>query len=63
MSIAEKLANRDIVRLKRMYSALKARDWVDGAMYDEEKNISMDEWIEMVRRELQTRTKKVKVIA
>jgi hypothetical protein len=62
MSITEKLARLDIVRLARIHSSLKAKDWIEGAMYDEEQNISMDKWAELVQRELQNR-KKGKVTA
>jgi len=62
MSITEKLASLDVVRLSRIHSSLKARDWVFGAMYDEAQKVSMDEWADRVKRELQNR-KKGKVTA
>lgn len=58
MSLTEKLANLDTVRLARINTALQARDWVDGGMYDTEQGVTMDEWAEMVRCEMKNRIKK-----
>lgn len=55
MSITEKLASLDIVRLKRIHSSLAARDWIDGAMYDEAQCITMNKWAEMVANEIKQR--------
>lgn len=55
MSITEKLANLDIVRLRRIHSSLAARDWIEGAMYDESQGITMDKWAEMVTSEIKRR--------
>jgi hypothetical protein len=55
MSITEKLASRRDERLARIHSSLKAKDWIDGAMYDEAQGVTMNEWVQMVEREMDLR--------
>lgn len=52
MSVTEKLANLRDERLARIHSSLKARDWIDGAFYDSEQGITMDQWAALVKREI-----------
>lgn len=61
MSINEKLASLRDERLARIHSSLKAKDWIDGAMYDKEKNITMDQWALMVANELKRRSHRRRV--
>lgn len=52
MSITEKLASRDIVRLERIHASLKAKDWPNGSMYDEQQGVTMEKWAELVKHEI-----------
>ncbi len=63
MSITEKLASLRDERLARIHSALKARDWVEGALYDAEKGVTMDKWALMVQREMNKRVLSKKKVA
>lgn len=56
MSITEKLANLRDERLARKHACLQARDWIDGAMYDESQGVTMDAWALMVANELRRRS-------
>lgn len=57
MSITEKLANLDIVRLRRIHASLAAKDWIEGAWYDESQGVTMDKWASMVADEIKNRNR------
>lgn len=61
MSITEKLARLDIVRLERIHASLAAKDWTEGAMYSETQNVTMDKWALMVANELRRRSLERKI--
>lgn len=61
MSVTEKLTSLRDERLARIHSSLKARDWVEGAMYDSDQGVTMDAWALMVANEIRRRSHRRKV--